>query len=123
MFQDGVEGSCVDGNDDDLSCYRCGVRRSVTFNTVKTETYIVIVMGYQHSVGTFTLLIECHGSSYNNGVCEGNYYDYIDDETSDCLESCVDLCWYNKDYDYGNVDLDVVLCYYLCAEDVCGITF
>ena len=64
------------GNDDDLSCYSCGVWICVTFNAVKTETYIVIVTGYQHSVGTFAILVECHGSSYNNGscdsVCEGD---------------------------------------------------
>ena len=114
------------GNDDDLSCNRCGVWSRVTFNAVKTETYIVIVTGYQHSVGTFTLLVECHGSSHNNRVCEGDSdddYNYIDDETLICLEYCVDMCWDNDDYAYGNVDDDIIFCHYLCAEDVCGITF
>ena len=50
-------------------------------------------------------------------------YDYNNDETSDWLESCVDLCWYNEDYDYGNVDVNVVLCYYLCAEMSVGSPF
>ena len=53
-----------------------GLRIRVTFNAVETETYIVIVTVYKHSVGTFTLLVECHDSSYIydgccNGVCEG----------------------------------------------------
>ena len=114
------------GNDDDLSCYSCGLKSRVTFNAMETETYIVIVTGYQHSVGTFTFLVECNGSSHNNSVCEGDGdddYDYINDETLIYLESCVDLCWDNDDYEYGNVDDDIIFCYYLCEEDVCGITF
>ena len=76
-------------------------------------------------------MVECHGSSHNNSVCEGDGddddgdddYDYIDDETLICLESCVGPCGYNDDYDYVNVDDDIIFCYYLCAENVCGITF
>ena len=71
-------------------------------------------------------MVECHGSSHNNRVCEGDSdddYNYIDDETLICLEYCVDMCWDNDDYAYGNVDDDIIFCHYLCAEDVCGITF
>ena len=120
------------GNDDDLSCNRCGVWSRVTFNAVKIETYTVIVTGYQHSVGKFTLLVECHGSSYNSGccsgVCEGDGDD-ADDKNSDYnydydyLKSCVGTRGYNEDYNYGNADVDVLVCLYSCAEDVCGITF
>ena len=72
--------------------------------------------GYQHSVGTFTLLVECHGSSYNNSVCEGD-----DQDTLLCLISCEDECGYNDDYDNVNIELDVLDCLYSCAEELCGI--
>ena len=77
-------------------------------------------------------MVECYGSSYNNGccngVCEGDSDDGDDNKSDydydwDCLESCVGPCGYNGDYDYGNVDADVLVCLYACAEDVCGITF
>ena len=75
------------GNDADLSCSSCGLRIPVTFNAAETETYIVIVTGYQHSVGNFTLLVECQHSSYINdgfcnGVCGGGGT-YTDDDFND----------------------------------------
>ena len=52
VFQDSVEGSCVAGNDD-----ACGLRSRVTFDAVETETYIIIVTGWDSLEGTFTLLV------------------------------------------------------------------
>jgi hypothetical protein len=42
--------TCVGGNDD-----ACGLRSSVTFNSVAGETYFVLVHGFLSATGTFTL--------------------------------------------------------------------
>ena len=52
------------GNDDDNSDYSCGLTSRVTFSAVETETCIVIVTGWEYSVGTFTLSVQCRDPSY-----------------------------------------------------------